>query len=280
MKKFLFVTIGISLLCACQSQDLKPIESRLDTLEKMTIQSIQSQIITINSTLTTLQSTQTQLSGFVATLQTSVGTLEGNYSSLNTAVDNLGKQDVKFEKDISDLAKAVDDCGKDVKKWVEESYTTLTKFGELQDEVSTIKTNIQTIFSRLDGLDSETKRISDGLRDLSTDLNEKLGKCEGEIEGIKKDLKALQDDMDTVKAQIAAIVSSVQSVVVVPDYSDGSVKMTNSDKNLIRFEVYPLEAASKLASLGASAVSLDYVETATKAGALSNIAVSKISFDG
>lgn len=162
------------MIISCGKADTSAIEARLDSIEKASIASLQSQISQINTTLGTLQATQTQLSGFVTTLQTSVGTLEGNYASLNTAVDNLGKQDSKFEKDIADLAKAVDDCGKDVKKWVEESYTTLTKFGELQVEVSTIKTNIQTIFSRLDGLDSETKRISDGSVKLSKAADNKV----------------------------------------------------------------------------------------------------------
>ena len=268
-------------IASCDKADTSAIEARLDAVEKVSIASLQNQVSQINTTIGNLQATQSQLSGFVTNLQTSVGTLERNYSSLNTAVDNLGKQDAKFEKDIADLAKAVDNCGKDVKKWVEESYTTLTKFSELQEEVSTIKTNIQTIFSRLDGLDSETKRISDSLSDLSTELNEKLGKCEGEIEGIKKDLKALQDDMDTVKAQIAAIVSSVQSVVVVPDYSDGSVKLSKVADNKIYFEVYPLTAAEEIAKVGSSSFSLDYVETLTKSTKeLINLSITAVSFDG
>ena len=282
MKKYLFALAALSLLIvSCSKADTSAIEARLDAVEKVSIASLQNQVSQINTTIGNLQATQSQLSGFVTNLQTSVGTLERNYSSLNTAVDNLGKQDAKFEKDIADLAKAVDNCGKDVKKWVEESYTTLTKFSELQKEVSTIKTNIQTIFSRLDGLDSETKRISDGLSDLSTELNEKLGKCEGEIESIKKDLKALQDDMDTVKAQIAAIVSSVQSVVVVPDYSDGSVKLSKVADNKIYFEVYPLTAAEEIAKVGPSSFSLDYVETLTKSTKeLINLPITAVSFDG
>ena len=268
-------------IASCDKADTSAIEARLDAVEKVSIASLQSQMSQINTTIGNLQATQSQLSGFVTNLQTSVGTLEGNYSSLNTEVDNLGKQDAKFEKDIADLAKDVDDCGKDVKKWVEESYTTLTKFSELQGEVSTIKTNIQTIFSRLDGLDSETKRISDGLRDLSTELNEKLGKCEGEIEGIKKDLKALQDDMDSVKAQIAAIVSSVQSVVVVPDYSDGSVKLSKATDNKVRFEIYPLEAAESITKTGPSIFSLDYVETQTKSSEVFvNLPITEVTFTG
>ena len=282
MNKYLFALASLSLLIAsCGKADTSAIEARLDAVEKVSIASLQSQMSQINTTIGNLQATQSQLSGFVTNLQTSVGTLEGNYSSLNTAVDNLGKQDAKFEKDIADLAKAVDNCGKDVKKWVEETYTTLTKFSELQDEVSTIKTNIQTIFSRLDGLDFETKRISDGLRDLSTDLNEKLGKCNNEIEGIKKDLKALQDDMDTVKAQIAAIVSSVQSVVVVPDYSDGSVKLSKAADNKVRFEIYPLDAAESIAKTGPSILSLDYVETQTKSSEeFVNLPVTEVVFTG
>ena len=269
------------MIASCDKADTSAIEARLDAIEKVSIASLQNQVSQINTTIGNLQATQSQLSGFVTNLQTSVGTLEGNYSSLNTEVDNLGKQEAKFEKDISDLAKAVDNCGKDVKKWVEESYTTLTKFSELQEEVSTIKTNIQTICSRLDGLNSETKRISDSLSDLSTDLNEKLGKCNNEIDGIKKDLKALQDDMDTVKAQIAAIVSSVQSVVVVPDYSDGSVKLSKVADNKIYFEVYPLTAAEEIAKVGPSSFSLDYVETLTKsAKELINLPITAVSFDG
>ena len=283
MKRLCVLSLAaLSLMIhSCSKADTSAIEARLDAVEKVSIASLQSQMSQINTTIGNLQATQSQLSGFVTNLQTSVGTLEGNYSSLNTEVDNLGKQDAKFEKDIADLAKAVDNCGKDVKKWVEETYTTLTKFSELQEEVSTIKTNIQTIFSRLDGLDSETKRISDSLSDLSTELNEKLGKCEGEIEGIKKDLKALQDDMDTVKAQIAAIVSSVQSVVVVPDYSDGSVKLSKVADNKIYFEVYPLTAAEEIAKVGSSSFSLDYVETLTKSTKeLINLPITAVSFDG
>ena len=269
------------MIVSCGKADTSAIEARLDAVEKVSIASLQSQMSQINTTIGNLQATQSQLSGFVTNLQTSVGTLDGNYSSLNTAVDNLGKQSSKFEKDIADLAKAVDDCGKDVKKWVEESYTTLTKFSELQGEVSTIKTNIQTIFSRLDGLDSETKRISDGLRDLSTELNEKLGKCEGEIEGIKEDLKALQDDVDSIKEQIAAVVSAVQSVVVVPDYSDGSVKLSKVADNKIYFEVYPLTAAEEISKVGPSSFSLDYVETLTKSTKeLINLPITAVSFDG
>ena len=269
------------MIVSCGKADTSAIEARLDAIEKVSIASLQSQMSQINTTIGNLQATQSQLSGFVTNLQTSVGTLDGNYSSLNTAVDNLGKQNSKFEKDIADLAKAVDDCGKDVKKWVEESYTTLTKFSELQGEVSTIKTNIQTIFSRLDGLDSETKRISDGLRDLSTELNEKLGKCEGEIEGIKEDLKALQDDVDSIKEQIAAVVSAVQSVVVVPDYSDGSVKLSKVADNKVYFEVYPLTAAEEISKVGPSSFSLDYVETLTKSTKeLINLPITAVSFDG
>ncbi len=140
---FILAWAVISLtIASCDKADTSAIEARLDAVEKVSIASLQNQVSQINTTIGNLQATQSQLSGFVTNLQTSVGTLEGNYSSLNTEVDNLGKQDAKFEKDIADLAKAVDNCGKDVKKWVEESYTTLTKFSELQEEVSTIKTNI------------------------------------------------------------------------------------------------------------------------------------------
>ena len=279
MKRILFLLLAASLLFSCKA-DTSKIEARIDALENVSIASLQAQMTQMSTTLGTLQSTQSQLSGYVSSLQTSVGTLESNYPSLQSAVTALQQKDQTFEINLQELQTAIGDSANDVKRWVESSYATLQQFNQVQTDITGIKTDIQTIFSRLDGLDQATQTIANNLRDATADLTSKLGKCQEDIAGILEDLEALQGDMDTVKEQIAAIISAVQSVVVVPDYRDGSVIMTNALKNNIRFEVYPLSAAENLASLGVSALSLDYVETETKSETLTNIPITLVSFDG
>lgn len=270
----------VLLFTSCEKNDTKEFEKRLDTIEKVTVASLQNQIASFNSTLGTLQETQSQLSGFISSLQGSVGTLEGDYSGLKTDVDNLQSQASQFKQDFQNLQDNIGEGDLDVKKWVEESYVTLTLFNTLQNDVDGLKASVQTVFSRLDGLDTTTKRISEELDEAKEKLNGKLGKCEQDIEGLKTDIQTLQTDMDNVKQQLSAIVSAVQSVVAVPDYSDGSIKMTESSENSIRFEVYPIEAAKNLVILGVSALSLDCIETETKNSLFSNIPVTQVSFDG
>ena len=271
---------GLALLTSCNQEENKEILSRLDTLENVTIVSIQGQMTAINGTLGTLQGTQAQLSGYVTSLQTAVGELQGDYAGLQSMVNSLKDKDDTFAEELVELKDYVDQCDGDVKAWVEQAYTSLEKFNGLQSTVSGISTSITTIIGRLNALDTSTQKIANDLQTATETLTNSLGQCQEEIEGIKTDLRNLQDAMDSLREQMAAIVSAVQSVVVVPDYSDGSVKMTDGESNELRFEVYPLEAASNLAALGVSALSLDCVETETKSDLFTNIPLTAVSFDG
>lgn len=280
LKIFVWGAIALFFTISCSQEANDEILTRLDTLEKVTIASIQGQLTTINGTIGSLQGTQTQLSGYITSLQTTVGGLQGDYSSLQSLVNSLKEKDDSFAGELKSLKDYIDQCDGDVKAWVEKSYTSLEKFNALQETVSGINTSITTINGRLDALDSSTQKIAADLKEKTDTLTNRLSRSQIEIEGIKTDLKKLQDEMDSVKEQMAAIVSAVQSVVVVPDYSDGSVKMTGGAENPLRFEVYPLEAAKNLAALGASALSLDCVETKTKSSIFTNIPISGVSFDG
>ena len=92
---------------------------------------------------------------------------------------------------------------------------------------------------------------------------------------------ASQSSVEALQSEMSSLISSVQSVVVVPDYEDGSVKMTDGGGNVLRFEVYPLAAAQKIVtSMGRSAFSLDCVLTDTKSSPLINIPITNVSFDG
>lgn len=88
------------------------------------------------------------------------------------------------------------------------------------------------------------------------------------------------DDSNERPAEKTEIVlPSAQSVVVVPDYSIGTVLLANKTDNEIRFEVYPLELAEAIAAIGVSSLSLDGVETKSSEEFI-NIPLTGVSFTG
>lgn len=89
------------------------------------------------------------------------------------------------------------------------------------------------------------------------------------------DIETLPEPPDEA---VTSLLESVQSVIVVPDYSDGSVKMTASKSNPVRFEIYPLATAQKLAASKELSFSLDCVVTETKSSIFHNIAITEVSY--
>lgn len=280
MKHFVTLLLIVLLASCAKTSDVDNLQLQIDDLKSGEIAKIQQQIAVADSTLVVMQDVESLLAQFVTSLRTALGAINGDYNSLNEAVAALQDKDELFGGSINSLRQTLSEGATDVKKWVEDSYATMQAFNALQENVSDINTSIRTIFSRLDSLDVDTQKIANDLREAKTSLTADLGRCQEDIEGIKSDLQRKQGEIDSIRAEMAKIVASVQSVVVVPDYKDGSVRMTSAVSNILRFEVYPLSAASNLATLGASALSLDCVETQTKAGLLTNIPVTEVSFNG
>ena len=264
----------------CNDKDVDELKARVETLETVTIESLKTQIQQLNTSLGQYKSTQDQLSGYVTTLQGRVSTLEGqDYDGLKSQVDDLKDRADAFDESLTNLQDYVDQKGGDLMQWVKDYYTTLELFNGLKSTVSGIETSITTIISRLNGLDETTAGIAQDLEEATGQLTTDLAACREDIDGLISEIQILGNAVDDLTGTVQNLISAVQSVVVVPDYSDGSVKITDREENVIRFEVYPLEAAQKLADIGASAFSLDFVETETKASSLINIPVSSVSFD-
>ncbi len=264
MKKFLSLLLMFSLLllCSCDKQALDDIQNRLDQLEKTTIVSINSQIQSVKTSISAMENTQKQLQDYLQKL-------ESQGTALQDVVAEMQQKVKQFSSDLQALQKLVDQNADDVNQWIAQATITLSKFGSLETQMNEILNYLDSVNSRLTGLEASTKTLTDSMKKNQADIQE-----------IQLSLKALRDEITEIKAQIEALVSSVQSVVVVPDYSDGSVEISNVQDNLLYFEVYPLSAAGLLAKMGASAVSLDAV--ATKAGGKDNLnlPVSATSFDG
>ena len=115
---------------------------------------------------------------------------------------------------------------------------------------------------------------------IASDIKTASDNLQTEIDIITSRLDGLEKRISALESSVADLIGMVQSVVVVPDYSDGSVKMTGGTSNTIRFEIYPLDATKKLADAGAAAFSLGYVATETKSSIIESIPISTVSFDG
>ena len=82
----------------------------------------------------------------------------------------------------------------------------------------------------------------------------------------------MQQDIEDIQEQIAAILARVQSITYVPKYSDGKAVMTYTDNGSITpgtavfdFELKPSATAAELAAVWQSALSMKAVYTVTKA---------------
>ena len=284
MKRLLYLSltaVAIVTVSGCNNNDdLDKLEARVETLETVTIESLKTQIQQLNTSLGQYKSTQDQLSGYVTNLQGRVSTLEGqDYDGLKSQVDDLKDRADAFDESLATLQSYVDQKGGDLMQWVKDYYTTLELFNGLKSTVSGIETSITTIISRLNGLDETTAGIAQDLEEATGQLTTDLAACREDIDNIISAIEDLGNALAALYEEVQELIYAVQSVVVVPDYCDGSVRITDGEENVIRFEVYPLEAAQHLADIGASAFSLDFVETDVKASALTNIPVSDVSFD-
>ena len=265
-----------SFFAGCTANNPDSLGDGDDTIDVVTIESLNIQVKDINKSLNEYKTTMNLLSSYVVELQNKVNALDGQgYTDLKSKVDALEGKVTAFENALKDL-----DGYTDLNTWVSNLNNGLNSLSTLQDAVNEAKTSITGIITRLNGLDQTTANIASELNTKTKQLTDDLSKCSTDISGMMDRLAALENSVSTLQQEIAALISAVQSVVVVPDYADGSVKMTDGQNNVLRFEVYPTTAAQKLAEVGLSAFSLDCVETETKTSIFTNIPITAVSFDG
>jgi hypothetical protein len=153
-----------------------------------------------------------------------------------------------------------------------------TEISTLRSSLETAKTELTTAYQTAVAAAIEQNngvinaKIAADIKTASDALRAQIDEMKGRLDSIESRLLSLE-------ASVAELIGMVQSIVVVPDYSDGSVRISNTTDNTIRFEVYPLTAAAAIAEKGTSIFTLDYVETTTKAnGILANLPITAVSF--
>lgn len=130
--------------------------------------------------------------------------------------------------------------------------------GQIATEVATLNTRI----------DNEVKAINATIEALTA----RVATCEKDIKSIKQTIYGMQQDIEELQEQVAAILARIQSISFVPRYSDGKAIMTYTNNGTITpgiaefdFELKPSSTAAELVKVWRSAVSMSAVYTITKA---------------
>lgn len=163
---------------------------------------------------------------------------------------------------------------------------------QLQSDLATTRTEItaayqQAIASAINTLDGKlTGQIATEVATLNTHIDDEVAAinvamdalsarvttCEKDIKNIKNTIYSIQQDIENLQDQVAAILARIQSIAFVPAYSDGKVPVSYTDNGTLTpgtatldFELQPASTATELAKVWQTALKMKAVYTITKA---------------
>jgi len=222
------------------------------------------------------------------TVQTDLSTIKSQLEKID--VDKLKSDILSSLKD--ELSSSIKKSEDSMKSWVGEQLEGYYTIAEINAKLAELSTSGSA------NLSDEDKALIDNLKEELKSAKEELTKAYQEaikkaisdnegvvdekiasaikaatetanktLEDITKRIDDLEDRIEAVEEQIKTLLQRVQSIAVVPEYNDGSVSISASENSVVRFEIYPSEAAEAIAKLGNDALSLRAVYTKTKADA-------------
>ena len=201
--------------------------------------------------LDTLKTTKTQLESALAATNEVVA---ANTKSIDSLRVNLAKAKAELTEAYTSA--------------INTAITTLD--GKLTGDIATAVTNINT------RIDQEVAALDAKI----TTLTSRVAACEAAITAIQTAIQTMQGDIDNLKAQMGELIKQIQSIAVIPEYSDGSVGCS-SGNTTFHFKVLPTGTAARLAEAPLSAFKMEAVYTKTKViPTFIDMPISKVEAEG
>lgn len=236
--------------------------------------------------------------------QATFSTLE-QYQQTVSALAALEQSIKDLKTELSEaISKAISDSETSMKAWVNEQLSGYWTCAELESKLRALQEefteNDDAQQKQIDSLSQVLEEsvsslteayqaaIASAIKDSEGRISEKIAKdiaaankvLEDRITKLEGRVKDLEDWKEKVNAQIEDLISRVQSINVVPQYSDGSVDIHNClSESEIDIEISPSSVAEKLVEQGASVFSMAAVYTETKAVSFIDIPVERVSYD-
>lgn len=201
---------------------------------------------------------------------------EGEYrdtiiSRIETKIDSIcgevSNNKTQIQTIKSDLVKLRNDLTAEYRNAIE---TAIHEYDGKFDSITTARVVAvnKSIVDRLDGrIDSLCVLVSTNRKDIDSIFNS--------ISDLVSKVEVLRTDVD-------ALLATVQSITIIPEYSDGSVSLLKltPKANKYRFEIYPESVAQQLAEAGTGVFSMKAVYTMTKAvGSSVDMPVTAVSYN-
>lgn len=230
---------------------------------KAAIEAIKHELALMEQTIGQMKTAKSLLDEYLSEVTNGTTAIVEESDDLAQSVKNLAGNKEIFAKELDEMESWYNSVKNDINAFTAQGGGAIEQFNAISQQLSTLNTSILTIKSQMFVLNEETAKIAIKLDSRIVALSTLLSQCQNDVENLKITVKSLEDDVENIKKQIETIVGGVQSIVVVPDFSNGSVKISDVPKDTIDFEVYPLTAAEAVAAVGVSAFDLQYVETKT-----------------
>ena len=253
------------------------IDQRVEALEADNTSNKQD-IETLKQTAKDLQDKIDDLEDYVTDLYTGVQTwAEATFATLEKGNALEARLAALEALDLggaykADLEKLISDAQESVKTWVNEQLLSYTKTADLNQKIADAKQAIEDADDALKGdIEGEITTVSDAITAAKTEFDatvktaiEDACKAGGvinkaiadqvsaaqtalqtSIDDLSAKVKALETKIAALETSFAAVLTRIQSIAVVPEYSDGSVDFSGD----IRFEILPVSAAKALLDL-------------------------------
>ena len=283
--------------------EISSLKSSISTLEQKSA-SLQSQIDELQKYIDgELKNAKDWAAATFATLeqyssvQTDISSIKISLATLTTDLSALDESlNAKIESAKASLQTSISESESSMKSWVNEKlrgyYTIAEMEAKLQAMKAAYEAGDKDMKSKIDGLE---KSLSDAKSEITAAytkaINDAISSNNGVIDAkiasaISEATEALNDRLDALESRIDAIEEMMGvancSIVPVPDYSDGSLKIQKGASTL-RFEILPQSIAEKLSKADLSSFSFDAVYTELTKGSSSNFVkfpITKVTYDG
>ena len=254
-------TVGLLGSCAKINERLDDLEKKVGGLENEEIATIESQVESIESSISDLKSIRdkvqamsdpaTGLSKRIEDLEAFASDVKKNYATQDWAKTTLVTMD-EYEKTCDTVAKIaakvegfdsnIKACADSLKGWVNEKFggyydiaTIDAKLAELQEQVDGVdslsaelaktRTEIDTAKAAIraeyraaitSAIETSEGKLTQALRDSIDSVNATIGTLTDRVD-------ILETKVDALKGRVDSLENMIQTVTIVPAYSDGSV---------------------------------------------------------
>lgn len=226
-------------------------------------------------------------------------------AGIRADVESVGKALSEAEERINGKMKeSIAQSEKSLKIWVNVQFLAYYTIAQIDAQLNLIRKSISDGNEMLSGeIDSLSVQLAEQKAEItgtyqkaiSKAIAENKGIIEGEIQSavdginqrITSEVSAINQKIETINKRLAGIEESleeilamVQSIAVVPVYSDGAVAISEDASELF-FEVLPLDAGQRLESVALAAFSLKAVSTVqTRSGfTFSTLPVAAVKYE-